>query len=139
MGSVKILEAVIRNIDSPRIRMCFDSEHAYANGMDLNNSKRLMQIADIIEVVHFNSIPSNVIQGGHLDRHSETLLEECKEGISYIMNVYNYLYDGNRPFILERSSNEFFYKDCIFLSKYDMPFYVDIDSDSYVIVGDENE
>lgn len=118
MGSVKILEHVVKTVNSPRVRMCFDSEHAYANGFDLSNVERLRELAPIIEVVHFNSIPENVVRGKHLDRHSETYLRSCKEGPYYIMNVYKELYNGERPFILERNHVDFWVNDTDFIRNY---------------------
>lgn len=132
IGSIKALESVIRNIDSPRVRMCFDTEHAYANGFDLSDTKRLGELSDIIEVVHLNSIPHNVVKGGHLDRHSETTIEDCKEGHDYLNGVLNILYDGIRPFILERGDMSIVKKDIEFLRSYKKDSILDI-SDYQVV------
>lgn len=109
MGSIKVLETIIRDIDNPRLRMTFDSEHAYANGFRLDNIERLRELSDIIAVVHFNSIPQMVGRGSHVDRHSETTFKDCKNGFGYLYNVYEVLYDGVRPFIMEL--NEPFVQD----------------------------
>lgn len=101
MGSVNILNTVIRQVNDPRVRMTFDSEHAYANGFDLSNIEKLEAIKDIVSVVHFNSIPVEVGRGSHLDRHSSTQFKDSKKGYDYLHNVYNVLYDGVRPFIME--------------------------------------
>lgn len=101
MGSVKVLNYVIREINDPRVRMTFDTEHAYANGFDLSCVEKLEAIKDIVSVVHFNSIPAEVGRGSHLDRHSTTTFSECKKGYEYLHNVYKVMYDGQRPFIME--------------------------------------
>lgn len=101
MGHLKVLDTVIRKINSDRIRMTFDSEHAYAAGFDISSVGQLEQYKDIIEVVHWNAVPGQVEFGGHLDRHSTTSFYESKiDPIS----VYNVLYNGRRPFIFEVES-----------------------------------
>jgi endonuclease IV len=105
MGSVKVLETVINDINSTRVRMAFDTEHAYANGFDLSNTDRLKQIEPLVAVVHFNSIPDYVGRGSHVDRHTSTKFSESKNGIKYLHNVYRELYDGVRPFIMEIDEN----------------------------------
>ena len=56
---------------------------------------------DIIDVVHWNSVPEQVEFGGHLDRHSTTSFYQSK--ISP-MPVYNVLYNNKIPFIFEVES-----------------------------------
>lgn len=102
MGKLAALYTVVSEINNPRIKICFDSEHAYADGFDLNNIKVMEMMKPYVGVVHWNSIPQNVVKGGHLDRHSSTLLKDCKEGENYIKNVYNVFYNDWIPFILER-------------------------------------
>lgn len=101
MGSVNILSKVITDINSSRIKMTYDVEHSYANGFDLSDRDRLKSIANNIAVVHFNPIPKIVDRGSHLDRHSTTTFYNSKYGFDYINNVYQVLYDGKRPFIIE--------------------------------------
>lgn len=101
MGSVNILNRVIREVNHPRVRMAFDTEHAYANGFDLECREKLEAIKDIVSVVHYNSIPAEVGRGSHLDRHSTTPFTECKKGYEYLHNVYEVMYDGVKPFIME--------------------------------------
>lgn len=104
MGYLKVLSAVIRKCNSERIRMTFDSEHAYAAGFDITDSNNISQYKDLIEVVHWNAVPENVVSGGHLDRHSITSFYDSKVNP---MAVYRELYDGKRPFIFEVNSLEF--------------------------------
>lgn len=101
MGSVKLLTRLIEDINHPRVRMTFDTEHAYANGLDLSRLDYIKSFEDKIAVVHFNSIPVEVERGSHLDRHSSTSIVQCKEGVEYILNVFRTLYNGVRPFIFE--------------------------------------
>lgn len=104
MGHMKVLAAVIRKMNSERIRMTFDSEHAYAAGFDIESEDEIRQYEDIIDVVHWNSVPGNVEFGGHLDRHSTTSFYESKTNP---LPVYNVLYNGKRPFIFEVESPVF--------------------------------
>lgn len=102
MGYVNLITNVVKTLNSPRIRMCFDTEHAYAAGIDVSDTNFLNSIKDYVSVVHLNSIPSSVVFGGHLDRHSSTLIRYTVEGPMYLKPVYDVLYDTEVPFILER-------------------------------------
>ena len=104
MGHLKVLSTVIRKMNSERIRMTFDAEHAYAAGFNIESEEEIRQYEDIIEVVHWNAVPSNVEFGGHLDRHSTTSFYESKANP---LPVYNVLYNGKRPFIFEVESPVF--------------------------------
>lgn len=105
MGHIKVLGLVIRKINSPRIRMCYDVEHSYAAGFDCESVDELSKLKDIVSVVHWNAVPSYVESGSHLDRHSETSFYESK-----INNMVQYevLYDGQRPFIFEVKSKDYY-------------------------------
>ena len=98
--------------------MAFDTEHAYANGFDLSDLKMLRYYKQIIDVIHFNAIPSQVVQGGHLDRHSDTNIDECKEGADYIMRVFSVLYSESVPVILERGGYHIAKRDLDFINNY---------------------
>lgn len=101
MGHLRVLKLVIDKCNSERIRMTFDVEHAYAAGFDVENKEEILKYKDYIEVVHWNSVPQNVIMGGHLDRHSTTSFYESKANP---LPSYEALYDGRRPFIFEVDS-----------------------------------
>lgn len=101
MGSVRILTEIINDLNNPRIKMAFDTEHAYANGFDLQDVDRLNEIEQLVGVVHFNSIPEYVEKGSHTDRHTETSFDNSKGGFDYQRKVWDVLYDGVRPFIVE--------------------------------------
>lgn len=117
MGFVKVLNKICDVCGSPRVKMCFDSEHAYANGVDLADVDFLEYIKHNVSIVHFNAIPSNVSFGGHLDRHSKTPINESKDGWSYLRTVYDVFYNGAIPFIREIESSYILYEDLEFLNR----------------------
>ena len=41
MGFIRVLELVVKNVNSPRVKMVYDTEHAYANGADLSDIDRI--------------------------------------------------------------------------------------------------
>lgn len=116
MGHLKVLSAVIRKMNSERIRMTFDSEHAYAAGFNIEDENEIMKYKDIIEVVHWNSVPDNVEFGGHLDRHSTTSFYNSKANP---LHVYRALYNGNIPFIFEVESPVFVKSNLEYLKEVD--------------------
>ncbi len=86
-GGVRFLYPIIKNLDSPQIRLCFDLEHAYANGLDIENYKVIDQIFSITDIFHFNAIPSYVERGSHLDRHSDENFIGSKFGGDVYRNI----------------------------------------------------
>ena len=117
MGFIKVLNKVCDVCASSRVKMCFDSEHAYAAGLDLSDVEFLESIKHNVSIVHLNAIPDNVVLGGHLDRHSKTPISESKDGWSYLRTVYDVFYDGTIPFIREVESSDILFEDIDFLLK----------------------
>ncbi len=91
----------------PWLGFCFDTEHAYAAGEDVNRLNYWN--ADII---HLNGIPPYVLRGGHLDRHSWTPLRKSKE-VKFINKVIEYAED--KPLVLERYDHDVVLDDIEFL------------------------
>ena len=105
LGSVKFLKGLktkLREFD--RVSICWDTEHAFANGMDLSNRENVEDTLKYSSVVHLNSIPTYVTRGGHLDRHSDDLIADgqCVEDLLYVAKRCEEL---EIPMILERSKN----------------------------------
>lgn len=97
MGYAKILAAIVKKINNPRIRMCLDTNHAYSAGFELSIDN-LNKLKPYVSVIHFNAIPSYIEFGCHLDRHSITSLDESKEDM---YKVYKLLFNNEIPFIYE--------------------------------------
>ena len=117
IGSLKLLYKVIKEMKHPRIRMCFDTEHAYANGFDLSQEDILQKVLAISSVVHLNAIPSYVERGSHIDRHSETLIQDSKEGPDPILKIARGSLERELPMILERRELWFLFQDYAFVSE----------------------
>ena len=105
-GGVKFLYKVVKDMDSPNIRICWDWEHSYANGFSLENLKVIDQLLDYTDVVHMNAIPHYVEQGSHLDRHSTTYFEDSKYPTPVYQTIWNMMKDKDHQLygILERES-----------------------------------
>lgn len=101
MGHMAVLGKVVKACNDPRIRMTFDSEHAYAAGFDTTDVQLLKEFGQYIDVVHLNSVPKEVVFGGHLDRHSTTSFYDSTVSPIPVLDA---LYDGVRPFIMEVES-----------------------------------
>ena len=104
-GSLSLLFNFVSRLNHPRIRICFDTEHAYANGFNLDSNKiDYLLESQFVSVVHLNSIPNEVELGSHLDRHTSTRITEGKE-----QDRIKYIYEKAKllsiPCILERDIN----------------------------------
>ena len=79
MGHVPLLMKVVKEIGHPRIRLCLDTNHAWGNNwkFDIENMNHVTKALEYTALVHLNSIPEECQKGGHVDRHSFTLLEEA--------------------------------------------------------------
>lgn len=103
IGSLTLLYKVVSYLNHPRIKICLDTEHSFANGFDLNNYQvKYLLDSNQVAVIHLNSIPSNVKQGGHLDRHSDCLIKDGQHS-DRILYTYKIAKEYNIPCILERS------------------------------------
>lgn len=105
IGTLQEVTAVARKFDQ-NVGICLDTEHAYANGLNLNNFKPENYI-DQIEVVHLNSIPEEVDLNSHRDVHGEVLLAEASDDIAVSLDeLTKYFNQQDIPLIMERSSAE---------------------------------
>jgi endonuclease IV len=94
---------VIEALDTKNIRMCLDTEHMWARGVNLWDEtvrqEFLDEFAGLIELVHLNVPDHGVLLGSHIDRHNVPFEERSDlkhEGL--IQDLAQW------PLILERRS-----------------------------------
>lgn len=87
VGGIRFLYPIVKMMDNPQIRLCWDWEHSYANGLALDNMKVISQVLDVTDVMHVNAIPTYVERGSHLDRHSETNFTDSKYPVEIYKNI----------------------------------------------------
>lgn len=105
LGSVKFLKKLLDMEQSlSRVKMCWDTEHAFANGFDLSDVSLVNDTLRVSSVVHLNSVPPNVVRGGHLDRHSETLIVDGQE-VESLLRIAKLCEQRGIPMILERDKD----------------------------------
>lgn len=91
--------------------VCLDTEHAYAAGESLED----LDLNDF-DLIHLNGIPSYVKFGGHLDRHSWTLLEKSKTEIFHVLEKLKTC--NPTTLIFERWDRDISLADRSFLEEY---------------------
>lgn len=89
VGGVKFLYQIVKTVNAPNVRLCWDWEHSWANGLDIRNLKVAEQILQYTYVMHANAIPHYVERGSHLDRHSETLFRDSQLRIEDYLNLFH--------------------------------------------------
>ena len=115
VGTLEELLEVRQSLKSERVGICLDTEHAFANGLDLNQLD-LDEIGSKIDVVHLNSIPEAVELNSHLDRHGKTALKDSKNSvIESLKRITCYFNSRDVPLILERSGKKIIEKDLQYL------------------------
>lgn len=87
LGEYKFLTNTIAYFNNPRIRLCLDTEHIVASGLDLSNLAHISLMSPFVEVVHLNAIPTNVIAGSHKDSHSTISISEG-QCLNQIYDIY---------------------------------------------------
>ena len=112
-GSANFVADVVRKVNLPWVRMCWDTNHHYGNGNDKDMLEFARENKDIIEVVHLNSVPQGTVRGGCQDRHSHVLIEDCEGGYQWLLDIHRMFKDI--PQILERKEIELMSKDVKFL------------------------
>lgn len=103
IGSAEFIRSAIETLDHGNVRMCIDTEHLYARGVNLWDPtiRRdfLDEFSPLIKLVHLNAPDYNVKMGSFLDRHNIPFEERPdlpSEGL--IQDLAQF------PLILERSS-----------------------------------
>ncbi len=110
VGTLEEVIGVAANFDS-RIGVCLDTEHAYANGLDLTKLN-LEETAPEIKVVHLNSIPEDVELNSHRDKHGKIYLKDCKSSVKdSLEQLIKYFFSREVPLILERSGKKIIESD----------------------------
>jgi len=100
------ISQIVKDVNDPRIRICFDTCHLFSNGYRLNNSDELeaffeklanLGISDLIEVWHIND-SRDEFDSGH-DRHDN--IGEGKIGIDEFKTLLNHPKTKKYPFMIE--------------------------------------
>ena len=118
VGSLTLLNRLIREINNPRIRLTLDTQHAYANNLDLSDLDKIKYLLEITEVLHLNAIPKEVEMNSHKDRHSTTYIKDSKNGSKEILNIASLAYNKGIPMILERKDDLVIYSDQALVKDY---------------------
>lgn len=107
VGSIKNLVALRAGLGKDangkwKMGICIDTAHAYANDEDhwFDHMDNLQP-----DVIHLNDPDSNVVRGGHLDRH-DSIFGTGKLGLQRIMKVVHWANTNNVPMIIENKSTE---------------------------------
>ncbi len=97
---------VIREIGSPQVKVCLDTEHAFAAGYDIANKNAINKVMDDFDkeigvknlvAVHANDSKGEL--GWGIDRHEN--IGEGKIGISGFEAIMSHAAFANVPFLLE--------------------------------------
>lgn len=100
------ISQIVKDVNSPRIRICFDTCHLFSNGYAFNNDKELdlffaklvkLEINNIIELWHVND-SRDEFDSGH-DRHDN--IGSGKMKVEEFKTLLNHSKTKNFPFIIE--------------------------------------
>jgi deoxyribonuclease-4 len=97
---------IVKDVNSPRIRICFDTCHLFSNGYAFKDDKELdvflnklnaLKLLDLIELWHCNDSRDD-FNSGH-DRHDN--IGQGKIGINEFKTLLNHKKTKDCPFIIE--------------------------------------
>ena len=100
------ISQIVKDVGSPRVRICFDTCHLFSNGYKFDTTKELdsffsklveLKINNLIELWHVND-SRDEFNSGH-DRHDN--IGEGKIGIEEFKVLLNHKKTKNYPFIIE--------------------------------------
>ena len=115
IGTLEELLAVNDIVDSDNLGLCLDTEHAFANGLDLVQLN-LDKIGPEIDVVHLNSIPEDVELNSHRDKHGKTAIVDSREDVMESLERLILYFDrAGVPLILERTGEDIIGSDLQYL------------------------
>jgi len=107
-GNIDELNRVCSEVDDPRVRICVDTAHCFADG--ISPEMLLSKNWKYIGLVHFNNPDTKVKLGSHLDRHSGPLTGGSIEG-SEIRKLAERIAERDLDVIFERHSLDSVYTD----------------------------
>lgn len=117
LGTLRFVYPLVKTLDSPQIRICFDTQHAHAAGLDITKEKTLRQILSLTSVVHLNASPVYVERGSHRDLHSEVTFLDGYHPESVYESIYRMI-PKTTPIILERLNMEWALRDVVTIKKW---------------------
>lgn len=100
------ISQIVKDLDNPRVRLCFDTCHLFSNGYKFENNKELddfltkldsLNLINILEVWHLNDSRDDFNSGK--DRHEN--IGQGKIGIEEFKTLLNHPKTKNYPFIIE--------------------------------------
>lgn len=100
------ISQIVKDVNDPRVRICFDTCHLFSNGYRFNNANELdaffaklakLEINNLIELWHIND-SRDEFDSGH-DRHDN--IGEGKIGIDEFKTLLNHSKTKKYPFIIE--------------------------------------
>jgi endonuclease IV len=105
LDDIAYLFAKVRHFNNPYLRVCLDTEHAFAAGdPGIDALDLYRRFKDLIGLVHLNAIEEGVKKGNRKDRHSNTTFDICTH---YPVEAYIKFIEqmNDKTFIFERGSN----------------------------------
>jgi len=117
VGFLPVLHHLVRRFDHPRLRLCYDTEHAFASGFDIGHLGQVERVLEWAAVVHLNAVPVEVRRGGHLDRHGKTALEDSQDGPGSLLETARLALERRIPLILERDGLELMLREFGYLCR----------------------
>lgn len=100
------ISQIVKDVNDPRVRICFDTCHLFSNGYKFDTTKELdnfldkldeLDLLDKLDVWHIND-SRDEFDSGH-DRHDN--IGEGKIGIDEFKTLLNHPKTKNYPFIIE--------------------------------------
>ncbi len=106
IGSIEELSYLIKEVNNPRLKICFDTAHLFEGGLDMRDKNILNQfvdelkklnILDKVVCIHLNDSATDL--DSHRDNHAD--LGKGKIGLKGLSNFVNHSEFKNLPLILE--------------------------------------
>lgn len=115
VADLRFVSRVVRHFNVPTIKVCFDTEHAYAHGCPIVDPSFVEDVLRDSAVVHLNAVPDKVFVGSFLDQHSETRVSDSRESV-LIVSLASAALDHGLPMVLERKGLDIILDDVRFLA-----------------------
>ncbi len=106
IGSVEEIAYLIKEVNNPRLKICFDTAHLFEGGLDMRKKEvveefiselKSQNILDKIKCIHLNDSATDL--DSHRDNHAD--LGKGKIGIEGLSNFVNHKNLKDLPLILE--------------------------------------
>lgn len=118
VGNIENIRKILEGQNRDLLGMCFDTEHAIASGINLEESAYVDKVVEESDIIHLNAVPKEVKLGSFIDKHSDTLIENSGAWTEHLLVIARKIKDMKKCGIMEKRSIDMVDSDIEFIERW---------------------